>query len=415
MLFTTGVAQTEIKVMSYNLMLYQSTLGSCNFANNDPDVKEANLNKIVKYIDPDLILFQEIGSQSNNIIDLRDDALNTNGVSKYQFTTFASNASLVNHAFYNTEKLGYVGHDAIEKGVSNQNLVRLIDVYTFYYLDPQLAAGADTTYLTAFVAHLKAGQGSSNENERAVATESVMDYVANNNLTNYLLAGDLNVYSSNEEAYQNLTNSSNTSDNFIDPTGIDGDWHNSAAGNIELVHTQSTHTASHPCFSGGGMDDRFDFILINDQLETNADFLEYDAFSYRVIGNDGNRFNSNLLTPTNASVPLDIAEALYNLSDHLPVVITLNATDRTPNNVIEVTQTKSVKVVNPIQDFTLRTQNSLNSSVQADLIDLSGKLVETITIPSGRNRVEIKSSCKPGIYFLRFHGTPITPIKLVII
>lgn len=396
-------------------MLYQSSLGNCNFSYNDPNDKEANLSKIVKHIDPDLILFQEIGSQANNIIDLRDDALNTEGVTKYKFTTFESNSSLANHAFYNENKLGYVGHEAIDRGVNNQNIVRLIDVYTFYYLDPELANGADTTYLTTFVAHFKASQGSSNEAERAVAAEAIMNYVSNHTLTNYILAGDLNVYTSNEPAYQELTNSGNTALNFIDPTGIDGDWNNNDAGQMELVHTQSTHSSSHPCFSGGGLDDRFDFILINQSLENNTDFLEYEPFSYKVVGNDGNRFNGNIVNPNNASVPQDVAQAMYDLSDHLPVVVTLNAYPRSPSTVFAKQQLFSVKILNPVTNGELRIQNNNDRSLEAELFDVSGKRIRSFVIPTGRNTIKLETYYQPGIYFLRFPNSDIPPRKLVII
>ena len=43
--------------------------------------------------------------------------------------------------------------------------------------------------------------------------------------------------------------------------------------------------------------------------------------TYRVIGNDGQHFDDAINANGNSSVPANVLNALYNLSDHLPVVV----------------------------------------------------------------------------------------------
>ncbi len=47
---------------------------------------------------------------------------------------------------------------------------------------------------------------------------------------------------------------------FYDPINRVGDWHNNPS--YADIHTQSTHTVYNNCASTGGMDDRFDFIMV---------------------------------------------------------------------------------------------------------------------------------------------------------
>ena len=42
--------------------------------------------------------------------------------------------------------------------------------------------------------------------------------------------------------------------------------------------------------------------------------------TYHALGQDGNRFNGTVTQPQNNSVPQNVAQALYNQSDHLPVI-----------------------------------------------------------------------------------------------
>jgi hypothetical protein len=51
--------------------------------------------------------------------------------------------------------------------------------------------------------------------------------------------------------------------------------------------------------------------------------LIYKPGSYVIYGNDGKHFNKAINKPKNRVVSPEMAEALYEASDHLPVVINL--------------------------------------------------------------------------------------------
>ena len=71
------------------------------------------------------------------------------------------------------------------------------------------------------------------------------------------------------------------------------------------------------------MDDRFDFIFISEDLISGEDGVLYLENSYLAEGQDGNHFNQSVNDGLNSSVSQEIADALYYMSDHLPVSMSL--------------------------------------------------------------------------------------------
>lgn len=115
----------------------------------------------------------------------------------------------------------------------------------------------------------------------------------------------------------------NCSHLFYDPINQIGNW----AGNsfFKNIHTQANRTTANPgCCSGttGGLDDRFDFIMGNSSIINGTNKMKILPSTYKVLGNDGNHYNlSNIDAPANTSVPSNVNQALFNLSDHLPVEV----------------------------------------------------------------------------------------------
>ncbi|MEZ5195955.1 MAG: hypothetical protein R2764_06030 [Bacteroidales bacterium] len=143
------------------------------------------------------------------------------------------------------------------------------------------------------------------------------------NTENVFWEGDMNIYTSAEPAYQALIN--NAPDWLFDPLPA-GDWH--ANYTYRLIHTQSTRTASFGGGSTGGMDDRFDLILFTDDVLTGINGVEYLPGSCEAFGNDGLHYNHALIDlPFQIPISRDsVTYALYNMSDHLPVVCDLKVT-----------------------------------------------------------------------------------------
>jgi hypothetical protein len=104
---------------------------------------------------------------------------------------------------------------------------------------------------------------------------------------------------------------------FLDPLNRPGYWNNNAT--FSDVHTQSTRVATLPDGgSNGGLDDRFDFILVS-QAIMNFGGVDYVPGTYWAYGNDGQHFNQQIVNPP-YPISEQIAFALHDVSDHLPVV-----------------------------------------------------------------------------------------------
>jgi hypothetical protein len=214
-------------------------------------------------------------------------------------------------------------------------------------------------------------------NQRTDATAALMQYVqtylANENV---IFCGDLNIYKSQEAAYQNLTQYNNVAARFYDPINTPGNWSNN--GSFASIHTQSTrnNATNGGCFSGGGLDDRLDHILISDEVRDNDLDMRYLPNTYFALGNDGLHFNKDIKDGTNNSVPANVLDALYDLSDHLPVI----AEFELKKQGIGLPELSSADLLfaNPIADrleVLLADKQMNNPTVR--IIDLTGKTVAT--------------------------------------
>ena len=315
----SALAQTEtLKVMQYNLLNYGNNTGYCNTTNNNINDKNSYIRTILTAYYPDILTVCEMGRSAALPTDFVRNNLNIDGIN-YWMTSPGSNttnSSLTNCVFYNSLKLTLVGHHVA------QTNTREVDVYDFKFKNDD--SGKIT--LTCVIAHLKAGTGSDNEGKRKIMAENTMRYLENNyRECNVLIMGDFNLYTSTEGAYKAFTNSTAyPSSYFIDPVypyGV-GSWNSNS--NYREYHTQSTHKNNDSdCHSSGGMDDRFDFILMSENIYGGRDGIRYINGSYNALGQDGNHFNKSINYPTNASVSQDVADALFNNSDHLPITMEL--------------------------------------------------------------------------------------------
>jgi hypothetical protein len=81
------------------------------------------------------------------------------------------------------------------------------------------------------------------------------------------VAGDLNIYDSYEPAYQLMMSAGDAK--LYDPISQPGNWHNNVS--FAAIHTQSTRTEAFGGGATGGLDDRFDQILVTDDLLDDVD------------------------------------------------------------------------------------------------------------------------------------------------
>ncbi|HOY30338.1 MAG TPA: T9SS type A sorting domain-containing protein [Bacteroidales bacterium] len=390
--------QDTIRIMQYNLMYYGQTTTYCTVANNPMATKDVSLKKIVRYVKPDIFTANEIAPNTSTHQHILDNILNINGITHFRkgSITNLSGSDLSNGMFYNSDKLALLSQKNI------MTSVRDINIYNFYYKANNLASTNDTAYLTCIVMHLKAGSYPADETERAVQTNKLMTYLNSlNKKANYLLMGDFNVYSSDEACFQNIINHSNANIRFYDPVNMVGSW----SGNYVYcdVHSQSTHSSSSGCFSTGGLDDRFDFILQSEYIKNGTQHFQYLSGSYKTIGQDGNHFNDAVTDGINNSAPDSIIDALYQMSDHLPVVMNLKVNQTVGSDELQAGNI-DVFFPNPVTDYLrLSLMTRTVSTLEFSIINLLGQKVFAASYESDGSFFNYQipvGSFTQGIYFL---------------
>ncbi len=404
--------------MTYNLLSYRTDFAQCNGSTNNPNTKDAALAAVVQYEYPHILMCQEVGSQPVNADRLLTNALNVNGVSRWEKADYSNNgfSNLVNMLFFDKTVFGLHSQSYVQRDLQNQNLTRVIDFYRLYYKDPLLGQGnpdwADTVYLTVIVAHLKAGSTTADEQERGRATAAVVDYLnAHVNDQYMFIGGDFNARSSNETAVQNLLNNSVSSKRFYDPANALGNWNSSPL--FARYHSQSTRNTGNTnngCFSGGGLDDRFDFIFTSQEVLNNPSAkIKYVNNSYTVLGNDGLHLNKGIKdAPANTSVPSTVLDALHNLSDHLPVSMAIDIQKLGLNTTELMLPVKQLFVANPVRDnLEIRFVGRRSSLLKWRILDVSGRELHKASqqVKAGETgEIEMAFGHKPGLYFLQFEA-----------
>ena len=166
--------------------------------------------------------------------------------------------------------------------------------------------------------HLKASRGGRNEERRAEQASIIRRHLNDRaEGDNFILAGDFNLYKSDEPAFALLTaNQTDNDGRLFDPIKTSGKWHERRE--FATVHTQSPRTTQFGGGAPGGLDDRFDFMLVSAAL-LDSSGLDIDVNTYTAYGNDGSHFNRAINDGNNAAVSAAIANALHSASDHLPV------------------------------------------------------------------------------------------------
>ena len=389
-------------LMTYNLTFYRETSNFCNGSNNDANVKDAALKKIIQYAQPNLLVCNEIGSNFANPNKIIENALNVDGETSWKQCGYSNNSSnLVNMLFYDSDVFELKKQDYLTQSSNGTYLVRVIDFYTLYYKDPKLSPGSDTTFITVVSAHLKAGSTTADETQRDLATKAVMEYIENNDIKgNLYMCGDFNVYDAAEQGFQNLINWTSSDYNFEDPIDEIGSWHNNAS--YKYYHTQSTRVTSNGCLSGGGMDDRFDFILGSGATMNGAKNIEYINNSYKAIGQDGNRFNESIISPKNYSVPAGIDTALYNLSDHLPVKLDF-LIKKIEVGIDEASASAPDLIVQSVVQETLSIRSTVSiGKTELTVTDVNGKMVakHLFTFNVNSEFIVDVQTLNSGMYFL---------------
>jgi endonuclease/exonuclease/phosphatase family metal-dependent hydrolase len=370
---SAGISST-VRIATYNILDFPQSFG---FQRLD-DFRTA-----LGYVDPDILIVQEMQSQSG--VDLFLDSVMLPIHASFASAPFHDGPDTDNALFYRQDRIEYIGAQYLATTNRDIGAYRLV-----------LDSGQSELYL--FSVHLKASEGASNENIRLQETTTLRNYLSTlPGATDFLVAGDFNIYYSNEPAFRMMTDSlTNNNGRLFDPLHVTGNWHENS--NYSAVHSQSTRVDQLPDGgAGGGLDDRFDMILCSGSLLDSVGLLLVQN-SYTICGNDGEHFNLSVNYGTNNAVPSYVADALYFASDHLPLFVDLSL-DTTPTM-----NERIVKVYpNPMRNWVQVTFPPYDDFVSARLTmtNILGQRVyeEETTDPDGY-RIE-RENLPLGVYFLQ--------------
>jgi len=406
--------QTRIKTMFYNTLNYD--------ANTESQNRTIHLKMILEAVQPDLFMICELKNETASDY-LYENAIvsNLSNFNKAPFNDSQSPATdLLQMVYYNTAKLILKSTKVIPTGI------RDINRYTFTINTEDSATNPIT--LEVFVTHLKASTGSDNRLKRYNSILNFLDELDTLPSDSFVLfSGDFNFYTSNEDGFRVLTdrrnnikiidpidrpanqfpNNSNVGDPFeFYSSSSNYFWRHSSFADIQ---TQSTRTSQlNGDGAGGGMDDRFDFILMSENFNTDTN-LYYVKDSYKTIGNNGNCYNSFVSnTSCHGVYSQELRNALYEFSDHLPVVMSIE----TPKNTLSISKNYhpiSFSSTNIVKNsITLALKETVNSII---IYNLLGQIVYQ---QKNNSRTELTidtSTFSKGIYFLKTDSY--TPLKFV--
>ena len=402
MLFSVAIcAQDTITVMQYNLLEYgnyNSGFADCYESNNNTQRKDECIRTIFDYVKPDIFTVCEFGATQNLLNNFIRHNLNVNGVDYWKSDDIINyhNSNIINHIFYDSRKM------ELKKHVALRTNPRDTDVYELYLKTPGLVAG-DTVKLICIVAHPKAGMNY--EADRRALMQTAMDYLYQHYPNdNALIMGDFNMYRASESGYKLLTQTySHPEVCFVDPLasqGGVGEWNGNS--NYAPFHTQSTRRYSDECFSSGGLDDRFDFILMSDEIYMGFNRIKYVNNSYKAVGNDGRHFDQSIDQGGNSSVPPAVVEALFDGSDHLPVTMKMRVYE--PLAVDENTLGALKVYPNPTEGFLcVETVHAPSLQGQTDEFRITNVLGQTLMMGETTSKIDV-SALPDGLYFISVNG-----------
>lgn len=395
-------SQDTIRVMQYNLLRYGQS-------GQEPAIKNPLLSTILNYVQPDIVGVNEVNTSADYAQTILSSVFNTNGITywrKGKLSLAGQDKSLANNVFYNSEKFTLLKQDTVS------TIQREITAYNFMYNDSNLVKTKDTIFFTVIVLHFKAGNTSSDEGIRGTEATAVTAYINKfPKARNIMVMGDYNVYTNTEAGFSNLVLNTNAQNKLSDPINRVGTWNNNAA--FADIHTQSTHTTQTGGFSSGGMDDRFDIMLCSKSLLGDSLKMRILPSTYVAVGNDGKHFNLALnASPVNTSVPSDVLNALYNMSDHIPIRadFVLSPSKPLPQGVSNEYKKleNQVFLENPIKN-TLNihvTADALNKNLIFDLYDIQGKKITSFSNLFNDNdyAYTLPFELETGVYVLKIRN-----------
>ncbi|MDP2930262.1 MAG: hypothetical protein Q8N56_01475 [bacterium] len=302
-LFLLPIYSEAIKIATWNLLNFPGTTGAS---------REDDFRKVIDKLGLDILVVQEMTSYAG-VDEFLNNVMNYSFPGTYEASPFFNGPDTDNALFYNKSKIKLYSHQQIP------TTLRDISEYVLEITD---GPGKGAIF-RIYSVHLKAGSATSDKSQRTQEATTLRNHLNGlppNSL--FLVCGDHNLESSSEPAYGVLTGNQSDNDGRVkDPINRPGYWNDNVA--FADIHTQSTRAIQFGGGASGGLDDRFDLILMSYALETSNELI-FKTGSYFAYGNDGQHFNKAINDGINGAVSSEIATALYEASDHLPVIIEID-------------------------------------------------------------------------------------------
>jgi len=298
---------SALRVVTYNIL---------NFPGTDGGTRVDDFRIVFDELDPDVVIVQEMIS-SAGVTQFLNSVMNYTVPNEYAAGPFVNGPDTDNALFYKSASVEYLTHQEISTTLRN---------ISEYVLRPVGYSSAGAQF-RMYSGHLKAGSTSADLSDRLSEATTLRNFLnALPTGSHFMFGADLNIQASSESAYQKLVGSEADNDGRLkDPLNQPGTWHDNAA--FAAIHSQSPRTTSFGGGATGGMDDRFDQLLVSYAFDDSSGLSIIPA-TYTAYGNDGLHFNQAINTGTNYAVGPVIANALHAAADHIPVFLDIQVPAR---------------------------------------------------------------------------------------
>lgn len=402
-LSTLTFAQSNIKTMFYNLLKFPSA---------PPGSRAEILKNILNEHEPDIFMICELESEAGADLIL-NTSLNDEGAD-FSRAPFVYNQSGSNEL----QQLLFYRSGMFTLETSEIIFTSTRDINKYVLKLNTTDQDTDPVYIDVYVSHLKSSQGTSNQQLRLEMVTQFTEHLTTIDPNSFVIfAGDFNLYSSSEPAYQELLDNTNAIV-MVDPIDTPGSWHNNDS--YQDIHTQSTRISSAPfggAGAGGGLDDRFDFITISENMLSDPK-LRYVNSTYKALGNNGNCFNNDISSEDcTGEFNQTLRNNLYSMSDHLPVVLDLETNKEivileNPNFVSEgnFITLKKTFVKNQLEIVVNPSNLQINNII---IYNSLGQKVKTAPINNQKNIILDVAFLSNGLYYLKTNSSQQQPIKFI--
>ena len=366
----SGLAATLLLAAGPALALRVVTWNITQYPQNGLAARQPQFRTVLAALSPDLMIVQELDDATGRD-SLLNNVLNVIEPGEWSASGWVSLGSGEGGAiFYKSAKVTITMPSSIVTGGPRNVMVSLIKPVGYV---------AASSSFRLYSVHFKAGNPAFTPADSATRRTECTNLrnILNQALagTNLVLGGDTNFYGDWEGGYLRLTGSQADNDGRLkDPFSLPGTWNQFP---YRFYHSQCPCiTGCQSFFSGGGLDDRFDFFMTSYGVQDGAGL---DLVSLGPYGNDGAHYNDDVNGGGfNNAVGLTIATALHEASDHLPVLLVLQL----PAKVAAASQLDFGRVITGA--VVTRTLSVSNPAVApADVLDYTLSAPAGFTAPGG--------------------------------